>query len=54
VEAYSRRFKLLSSSDVVMARQFARGTSRGTGFSLTDQTRMATAVSEVARRAPGR
>jgi len=39
------------SYDVVMARQCAREMSRDMGFSLTDQTRIATAVSEVARRA---
>jgi serine/threonine-protein kinase RsbT len=42
---------LLDNFDVVMARQRARELSRELGFGLTDQTRIATAVSEVARRA---
>lgn len=37
--------------DVVMARQRARELARNLGFTLTDQTRIATAVSEAARQA---
>lgn len=44
-------FVLHNDFDVVMARQRAREISRNLGFGLTDQTRIATAVSEVARRA---
>lgn len=40
-----------SDLDVVIARQRAREVSREIGFGLTDQTRIATAVSEMARRA---
>jgi serine/threonine-protein kinase RsbT len=43
-------FKLLNDFDVVMARQCAREMAREIGFGLTDQTRIATAVSEMARR----
>ena len=46
-------FRLLNNYDVVMARQHAREMARALGFGLTDQTRIATAVSEVARRALG-
>jgi len=45
------RLNLFESFDVVMARQRARELAREMGFGLTDQTRIATAVSEVARRA---
>ncbi len=44
-------FKLQNNFDVVMVRQHARELARDLGFGLTDQTRIATAVSEVARRA---
>lgn len=37
--------------DVIMARQRVRELARGLGFTLTDQTRIATAVSEAARQA---
>ncbi len=47
----SETITLLDNFDVVMARQRARELSRELGFGLTDQTRIATAVSEVARRA---
>jgi serine/threonine-protein kinase RsbT len=47
----TRRFDLLNTFDVVQARQCAREMARDLGFGLTDQTRIATAVSEVARRA---
>ena len=46
-----RQFDLYNSYDVVQARQCARQLAREIGFGLTDQTRIATAVSEVARRA---
>ena len=51
MERYTKSFGLHSNYDVVMARQHAREMSRDMGFGLTDQTRIATAVSEVARRA---
>lgn len=47
----SETFDLRNDFDVVIARQRAREISRNLGFGLTDQTRIATAVSEVARRA---
>jgi serine/threonine-protein kinase RsbT len=41
--------------DIITARQHARVLARDLGFGITDQTRIATAVSEVARLAlPGR
>jgi serine/threonine-protein kinase RsbT len=46
-----KRFELSNNYDVVMARQHARELARAVGFGLTDQTRIATAVSEVTRRA---
>ena len=46
-----RRFDLTSTFDVVQARQCAREMARDLGFGLTDQTRIATAVSDLARRA---
>lgn len=45
-----RTFDLASSFDIVRARQCAREMAREMGFGLTDQTRIATAVSELARR----
>jgi serine/threonine-protein kinase RsbT len=45
-----RSLGLSRNFDIVQARQFARQMARELGFSLTDQTRIATAVSEVARR----
>jgi serine/threonine-protein kinase RsbT len=45
-----RTLDLRNSYDVVQARQCAREMARELGFSLTDQTRFATAVSEVTRR----
>ena len=48
-----KSFDLSNNYDVVMARQHARELARAIGFGLTDQTRIATAVSEVARRALG-
>lgn len=48
-----RSFDLLNTFDVVQARQCAREIAREMGFGLADQTRIATAVSEVARRALG-
>ena len=47
----SKSFDLHNNYDVVMARQHARELARDLGFGLTDQTRIATAVSEVARNA---
>jgi len=44
------QFDLLSYTDVVAARQQAREMAREMGFGLTDQTRIATAVSEVAHQ----
>jgi serine/threonine-protein kinase RsbT len=49
--AESKSFDLHNNYDVVMARQHARELARNLGFGLTDQTRIATAVSEVARHA---
>ncbi len=51
---YNKRFVLFNSYDVVTARQYARQLAREMGFDLTDQTRIATAVSEVSRRALNR
>ncbi len=51
VSAYNRTLPLANSYDVVMARQHAREMARSMGFGLTDQTRIATAVSEVCHRA---
>lgn len=45
-----RTFPLRSTFDVVQVRQCARELARELGFGLTDQTRFATAVSEIARR----
>lgn len=42
-------FNLANSFDIVRARQCAREMAREMGFGLTDQTRIATAVSELAR-----
>lgn len=47
----SKKVNLLDNYDVVVARQTAREMARNLGFGLTDQARIATAVSEVARRA---
>lgn len=46
----TRSFDLTNNYDVVVARQHARELARALGFGLTDQTRIATAISEVARR----
>jgi serine/threonine-protein kinase RsbT len=46
-----REFSLKDTLDVVQARQCAREMARDLGFGLGDQARIATAVSEVARRA---
>ena len=46
-----KSFDLANNYDVVVARQHARELARALGFGLTDQTRIATAVSEVACRA---
>lgn len=44
------RFQLRNSYNLVQARQYARQMAREMGFDLTDQTRIATAVSEVGRQ----
>jgi serine/threonine-protein kinase RsbT len=51
IDPYTREFDLLDNFDIVTARQCAREIARDLGFSLTDQARFATAVSEVARHA---
>jgi serine/threonine-protein kinase RsbT len=43
--------EIRDETDVIAARQYARGLARDLGFGITDQTRIATAVSEVARLA---
>jgi len=43
------QFDIRSDYDIVAARQQARELARQMGFAITDQTRIATAVSEVAR-----
>ena len=43
------RVEICSEQDIVLARQIARQTAIGSGFSLVDQTRIITAVSELAR-----
>lgn len=40
---------ILSESDIVLARQEGRALASSLGFSLTDQTLIATAISELAR-----
>ena len=51
MDADSKCINLLDNFDIVMARQAAREMARDLGFGLTDQARIATAISEVARRA---
>ena len=51
ISSSMRRFELTNTLDVVEARQCAREMAHDLGFGLTDQTRFATAVSEIARRA---
>lgn len=51
MEARNDRFTLRSDYDVVIVRQRARELARDVGFSPMDETRLATAVSEIARRA---
>src|SRR5215203_1935669 len=41
--------KIASEDGIVAARQLARDTARALGFGLVDQSRIATAVSELAR-----
>ena len=43
------RVEICSEQDIVLARQVARQAAIGLGFSLVDQTRIITAVSELAR-----
>ena len=43
------RVTIRQTSDVVLARSFARKVAAGIGFGIADQTRLATAVSELAR-----
>ncbi len=50
IELESWRINLRNPIDVVTARQRAREMARDIGFGTTDQTRIATAVSELARR----
>jgi serine/threonine-protein kinase RsbT len=45
----SRRVTITDSSDIVRARGAARSLATDIGFGLADQTRLATAVSELAR-----
>ncbi|MTV50856.1 hypothetical protein GJ688_18150 [Heliobacillus mobilis] len=45
----SNRIDIRNESDVVVARQIARQVASQMGFSLGDQTRITTAVSELAR-----
>jgi len=45
----SNQVELKQSSDIVTARQFAREMARELGFGSADQTRLATAISELAR-----
>ncbi len=45
------RIRLDAEEDVVTARRRARGIAAGLGFSLLDQTRIASAISEIARNA---
>ncbi len=42
-------FEILSEEDIVRARMAARTTAEKLGFSIVDKTRIATAVSELAR-----
>ncbi len=44
-----KRVKLRQQSDIVAARQACREMARELGFGLADQTRLATALSELAR-----
>ncbi len=44
-----KRLQLKQSSDIVIARQVCREMARDLGFGSADQTRLATAVSEVTR-----
>ncbi|NIA13616.1 MAG: anti-sigma regulatory factor [Nitrospiraceae bacterium] len=46
-----KQIKLKQSSDIVAARQACREMARGLGFGSADQTRLATAVSELTRNA---
>jgi serine/threonine-protein kinase RsbT len=43
------RVPITQATDIVLARQKGRALSASSGFSLTDQTLIATAISEVAR-----
>jgi serine/threonine-protein kinase RsbT len=43
------QFEIRTDYDVVTARQQARELARQMGFAITDQTRISTAVSEIAR-----
>jgi serine/threonine-protein kinase RsbT len=48
-----KRFGLDNTYDVVQARQYARQMARELGFGLSDQARIATAVSEVIQQVIG-
>lgn len=45
----SRTVAIEAESDIVAARQAGRDTARQLGFGMADQTRLATAISELAR-----
>jgi serine/threonine-protein kinase RsbT len=47
----SEPFALISDQDVVLARQVIRNAARQLGLSIVDQTKIVTAVSELARNA---
>ena len=47
----SEPFALISDQDVVLARQAIRNAARQLGLSIVDQTKIVTAVSELARNA---
>jgi serine/threonine-protein kinase RsbT len=49
--AMNDRLALVSEHDVVRARQAIRKTAQQVGFSIVDQTKLITAVSELARNA---
>lgn len=54
MDSSGNRMELLDQFDVVLARQVAREAAREMGFGLSDQTRIAAAVSQVAHRALSR
>jgi serine/threonine-protein kinase RsbT len=50
MESEENKVEILDHFDVVLARQLAREAARQMGFDLSDQTRIAAAVSQVAHR----